>query len=176
MNFDTMSKQRKFVLIAAAVGVISMFLPWFSLGFFGSINGMHSYGILVFLCFAGSGVLAFLGDQTKTLDKTPWMIVLIASGIASLLMVIWFIDLMGGGLSVTSFGFYIALAAALAILFSAYQFKSPTDNIKEGFDNLKKEVENKMKSTSTPGNSNTGGSTPPSSDDTKSSGNTNPPM
>ena len=30
MNFQTMNKQRKFVLIAAAVGVISMFLPWVS--------------------------------------------------------------------------------------------------------------------------------------------------
>ena len=31
MNFQTMNKQRKFVLIAAAVGVISMFLPWISI-------------------------------------------------------------------------------------------------------------------------------------------------
>ena len=31
MNFQTMNKQRKFVLIAAAIGVISMFLPWISI-------------------------------------------------------------------------------------------------------------------------------------------------
>ena len=50
MNFQTMSKQRKFVLIASAIGIISMFLPWFS--FFGfRISGMHGVGILVFLCF-----------------------------------------------------------------------------------------------------------------------------
>jgi len=67
MNFQTMNKQRKFVLIAAAVGIISMFLPWIS--FFGfSINGMHGSGIVVFLCFAVSGIISLLGDQTKNLE------------------------------------------------------------------------------------------------------------
>ena len=87
MNFQTMSKQRKFILISAAVGIIAMFLPWVS--FFGfSMNGMHGDGFIVFLCFAGAGVVAFLGDQTKTLDKTFWFIALACGGLASLLMII----------------------------------------------------------------------------------------
>ena len=51
MNFQTMNKQRKFVLIAAAVGIISMFLPWISvsvLGFSQTINGMHDKGFWFF--------------------------------------------------------------------------------------------------------------------------------
>lgn len=35
MNFQTMNKQRKFVLIPAAAGIISMFLPWVRISVFG---------------------------------------------------------------------------------------------------------------------------------------------
>ncbi|MEI9955839.1 MAG: hypothetical protein WDM90_05900 [Ferruginibacter sp.] len=75
MNFQTMNKQRKFILIAAAIGIIGMFLPWVNF-FFISINGMHSWGILAFLSFLGAGVVSLLGDQTKNLDKTFWFIAL----------------------------------------------------------------------------------------------------
>ncbi len=94
MNFQTMNKQRKFVLIAAAVGVISMFLPWFlSLFRFWAMtnrseNGLHGNGIFVFLCFIACGVIAYLGDQTKNLDKTMWAIAL-SCGSYSIVMYYW---------------------------------------------------------------------------------------
>ena len=119
MNFQTMSNQRKMILIAAAVGVIAMFLPWWSMGIFGSVNGMHGEGILVFLCFVGAGVLAVMGDQTKNLDRTNWMLTLIAGGLASLIMIIRFFTWLDG-LSLLSFGFYLALAAAISIVAFAY--------------------------------------------------------
>src|ERR1700741_734988 len=69
MNFH---KQKLYALIAAGVGVISCFLPWwsFSLGAFGgySVNGMHDLGILTFLGFIGGGVFSFLGDKTKPFE------------------------------------------------------------------------------------------------------------
>ena len=57
MNFQTMHRQRKFILIAAAAGVISMFLPWVSISAFGmdvgqSNNGVRGGGILIFFLFA----------------------------------------------------------------------------------------------------------------------------
>src|SRR5450432_319783 len=135
MNFQTMNKQRKFVLIAAAIGLISMFLPWIS--FFGfSINGMHGSGILVFLCFVVSGIIALLGDQAKNLEKTMWGITLIAGAIALLVILYFFIDSSGnssifGSVTGFSFGFYISGLAAIGVLFSAYLFRSPTDNLKD---------------------------------------------
>lgn len=171
-----MNKQRKFVLIAAAVGVISMFLPWISvsvLGFSQTINGMHDKGILVFLCFAASGIIAYLGDQTKNLDKTMWAVTLIAGALA-LLMVIWFYFQVTGdgnvfGGSLIGFGLYIAGIAALGILIAAYMFRSPTDNIKDGFNSIKKDLESKIGNTgNTTGNitrdetiNNTGNPNPP---------------
>jgi peptidoglycan/LPS O-acetylase OafA/YrhL len=157
MNFQTMNKQRKFVLIAAAIGIISMFLPWIS--FFGfTINGMHGSGILVFLCFIVSGIIALLGDQTRNLDKTMWGITLIAGAIALLVILYFLIDSSGnsnlfGSATGFSFGFYLSGLAAIGVLASAYLFRSPTDSLKDSFSGMKKNLEDKI--------SNTGSTTPP---------------
>jgi hypothetical protein len=146
MNFQTMNRQRKYILIAAVVGFIAMFLPWVKISFFGltsSVNGMHGSGILVFFCFIGAAVVAFLGDQTKNLDKTFWFIAMACGALASLIMVWNFIDLMGSGLSFVSIGFYLALLASLAVLAATYMFRNPSDSIKSGFDSLKSDIEKK---------------------------------
>ena len=142
MNFQTMNKQRKFVLISAAVGIISMFLPWISvsvLGYSQTVNGMHDKGILVFLCFAVCGIIAYLGDQTKNLDKTMWMVTLIAGAIA-FLFIIWFYFQASDsfmGASFIGFGLYISGLASLGILISAYLLRSPANR-----DRLLKAIEN----------------------------------
>ena len=167
MNFQTMTKQRKFILIAAAIGIISMFLPWINFGFLGSINGMHGEGIIVFLGLAVAGVLAFMGDQTKNIEKSLWMGTLIAGGISALLMVYYFIRMLSnGGLSVLGFGFWLALLASIGVVLAAYMFRTPGDNFKDGFDSLKKDIGTKMNSTTDSGNTNSGTNT----------GNTNPPL
>ena len=149
MNFQLMSKQRKFILIAAGIGIIAMFLPWIRisiLGFVGgSINGMHDWGILVFLAFLVAGGITLMGDQTKTLDKTMWMAALIAGGVAALIMVIFFLKAMDA-ISFLSFGFYLALLASIGVLYSAYVYRPSGYNIKDGFDSLKSDIEKKTKS------------------------------
>lgn len=162
MNFQTISKQRKFVLISSAVGFISMFLPWVSisiLGYSQSVNGMHDKGIIVFICFVAAGLIAWLGDQTKNLDRTMWMAVLLAGAIAFLLT-IWFYSqatssIMGS--SIVGFGVYISAIASIGILASAYLFKSPADNLKDGFNSMKKTIEGKIGNS---GNVTTTSSTP----------------
>jgi len=111
---------------------------------------MHGSGILVFFCFIGAGVVAFLGDQTKSLDKTFWFIALACGALASLIMIWNFIDAMDGAMSYLSIGFYLACLASLGVLLSAYMFRSPSDSIKGGFDSLKKDIEEKAKSSTTP--------------------------
>ena len=147
MNFQAMNKQRKFILIAAVVGFIAMFLPWFDMMVF-SINGMHDKGILVFICFVVAGAIAYLGDQTKSLDKTPWFIVLIAGALATVLMIWFFIESTGGYGVPLAFGFYLAGLAAIGVVVSAYIFRSPGDDIKSGFDSLKDKIEQKTKNDS----------------------------
>lgn len=141
-----MSKQRKMMLIAAAVGIVSMFLPWVSISFGpfggGSVNGMHGSGIVVFLCFVAAGVLAYMGSQTANLNQTNWMLALIAGGTATLIMVINFFDASGSGL--LSIGFYGALIAAIALVAFAFLYRSATDNLQSGFDSLKSNFTAKM--------------------------------
>lgn len=152
MNFQTMNKQRKFILIAAAAGIIGMFLPWIRVSFFGmssSVNGFHGAGILTFLCFIGAGAVAFLGDQTKNLDKTSWFIALACGALATLL-VLWFLIDSSEGMSFLSIGFYLDLLASIGVLVAAYLFRSPTDSIKGGFDSLKHDIEEKTKNTNPP--------------------------
>jgi hypothetical protein len=152
MNFQTMNKQRKFVLISAAIGFISMFLPWVSvsvLGYSQSVNGMHDKGILVFICFVVSGAIAYLGDQTKNLERTMWSVTLLAGALA-LLVIAWFYSQATDsfmGASMVGFGLYIAGLAAIGVLGSAYLFRSPTDNLKDGFNSMKKDIEGKIGNT-----------------------------
>lgn len=140
-----MSKQRKMILLAAAVGVIAMFLPWWSisLGIFGSgsVNGLHGEGLVVFLCFVAAGVLAYMGDQTKNLDRTNWMFTLIAGGVASLIMIIRFISWLDI-LNALSIGFYLALAASVAIVTFAYINRTAGETLQGGFDSLKTKFTN----------------------------------
>lgn len=173
MNFQTMSKQRKFILISSAVGVISMFLPWVSISLFGytqSVSGMHDIGILVFLCFVASGAIAYMGDQTKNLDKNMWGIVLAAGAIAVLSIIYFYFKMSNSimGSSFVGFGLYISAIASLGILGSAYLLRSPTDNLKDSFNNIKKDIENKM---SSPNKTNE-----PPANNPENSNNTNPPI
>jgi len=144
MNFKSLNKQRKYILMAAAIGFIAMFLPWIRVDYF-SINGMHDRGIIIFLCFVVAGVIAYLGDQTKNLERTSWFIALICGALATIIMLWYFIDASGYGSSLFSFGFYIAALAAIGVLLAAYLFRTAGDTIKNGFDSLKNKIEQKTK-------------------------------
>ena len=142
-----MSKQRKFILIASAIGVISMFLPWVKISLFGfssSVNGMRDSGIFIFLCFVACGVISFLGNQTTNLDRTMWMVTLIVGGLAALIMVINFLRA-SDGMNFLSYGFYMALLSSIGLVVAAYLFRTPGESIKSGFDSLKKDIEEKTK-------------------------------
>jgi hypothetical protein len=165
-----MSKQRKFVLISAVVGFISMFLPWISISMFGfrqNVNGMHDKGIIVFLCFVVAGIIAYIGNQTLNLDKTKWTVTLIAGALA-LLFIIWFYSQANNtimGPSLVGYGLYLAAIASIGILISAYAFRSPSDNLKDGFDSLKSSFSNKVSKPENVSNTTTTTTPPDLSDD-----------
>lgn len=167
MNFALMSKQRKFILIAAAIGVISVFLPWLtvSVGIIGmseSTNGFHGTGVIVFLAFLSAGILVLRGEQEKALASTMWLVTLCTGAIALLFAGINLLNaLNSGGMGLAEagpgFGIWIALAASIVAVASAWWFKTPGDSLKSGFDSLKRDL-------SGPANSAPGaGNTPPQS-------------
>src|SRR5882757_9417480 len=145
MNFQTMHRQRKFILIAAVAGLIAVFLPWvtISAGFFGSqsTNGFHGIGILAFLAFVLGGAFSLPGEQTAPLDKTMWLLALGAAALALLAAIIAIANTLGGGFGFITptigFGLWIALAASLGMVLSAWLLKAPDSSLKSGFDSLK---------------------------------------
>jgi hypothetical protein len=168
MNFQAMHKQRKFVLIAALAGVISIFLPWISTsGLFAgfNVNGFSGGGVIVFITFIVAGAVAFMGDQTKPMEKNMWLIALVAAGVGFLFCVIRFSQISGNALGIVSpgYGLFIAAAASLAALVSAWLFRTPGDTLQSGFDSLKKNISNATSNTgaaptnTTPTNTRTSG-------------------
>jgi hypothetical protein len=146
MNFQTLNKQRKFILISAAIGIISIFLPWFSAGAFGfsvHINGFHGWGILAFLCFIASIIIVLLGVQTQTLDKSMWLAAIICGAVALLSVIIAMLSSSSGfGFISAGFGIgiWIALVAALGVTVFTWMFKNPAHDFKSGFESLKKTI------------------------------------
>lgn len=146
MNFNTMSKQRKFVAIAALVGVIAMFLPWASvsaMGYSNSVNGLNGVGYLAFLAFGGAIAVSMIGKQDDNLDKRMWIVALGCGAIALLITLYALVDLPSGGGFVSveiGIGLFLSLAASAGVVACAWFFKRPDDTLQSGFDALKNEM------------------------------------
>jgi hypothetical protein len=151
MNFQTFNKQRKFILISAVAGFIAIFLPWktLSAGVFGEsmsegINGFHGAGVLAFLVFIIAGIISVTGDQNNALEKNTWLVALACGAIALVCAIVNIVTTYGGSIGFVElgvgFGCWFALAAAIGVTGSAWLFRNPTDNLKEGFDSIKKNL------------------------------------
>ena len=124
--FSTLHKQKLYAFIAAVVGVIACFLPWWSFSFGGlgigagySISGMHDLGILAFLGFLAAGVIAFLGDKTRPFEGQMKLIAAGGFALAALITLIQFIRISTGA----SFGIWISLIAGIAGAVIVYVLK-----------------------------------------------------
>ena len=152
MNFQTLNRQRKYILIAAAAGAIAVFLPWatISVDLFGysasqSINGFHSYGIVVILGFMVTMIIAFTGELTKPLEKKIWMASL-CTGVLSLLFNIISVtnvsSSFGNGFDFADinigFGAWIALVASTGIVMFTSLFRNSAGDLKNSFHMLRK--------------------------------------
>ncbi len=142
MDFNTLHKQRKFIMAAALIGLISMFLPWVSfMGY--STNGLHGSGFLILFAFIGAGVLAYLGDQKSHLSKTAWLATLACGAFVVLFWVINFFDAVNA-ISLMGIGYWLCVIAGGALVAVTYMFRDPNQNLKESLNEMKKTVENKV--------------------------------
>jgi len=149
MNFQAINIQRKLMLIAGALGVISVFLPWISVSMMGmsnSLSGFRGTGIVVFLTFAAAIIVALTGDQSKTLDSKMWLAAIAAGVIALLFTIISFGTIsneFGEGFGIVDAGYgigiYLALISALGITAVAWLYRNPDYNIQKSISGLKEE-------------------------------------
>jgi len=126
MNFH---KQKLYALIAAAVALISLLLPWISVNFLGasqSWNGFRGWGILSFIGVAGVAVLSLMGNKAEDYSAEYKKYVMIAFGAIALGAVLFFIrkNSVAGGIYndviKTGIGLWICFLAGLGGLALSY--------------------------------------------------------
>ena len=121
-----MEKNRLFIIISAAVAILSSFLPWASLnaGAFGSYswNGLHGDGWFVIIFAVVAIVLACLNDVKSSLPKSFAIGVIVAGALSTIVTLIdlfgvnkYAVDFNGYGVSI-GFGLILALIASIAIV------------------------------------------------------------
>ena len=121
-----MEKNRLFIIISAAVAILSSFLPWASLnaGAFGSYswNGLHGDGWFVIIFAVVAIVLACLNDVKSSLPKGFAIGVIVSGALSTIVTLIdlfgvnkYAVNFNGYGVSI-GFGLILALIASIAIV------------------------------------------------------------
>ena len=121
-----MEKNRLFIVISAAVAILSSFLPWASLnaGAFGSYswNGLHGDGWFVIIFAVVAIVLACLNDVKSSLPKGFAIGVIVSGALSTIVTLIdlfgvnkYAVNFNGYGVSI-GFGLILALIASIAIV------------------------------------------------------------
>ena len=121
-----MEKNRLFIVISAAVAILSSFLPWASLnaGAFGSYswNGLRGDGWFVIIFAVVAIVLACLNDVKSSLPKGFAIGVIVSGALSTVVTLIdvfnvnkYAADFNGYGVSI-GFGLILALIASIAIV------------------------------------------------------------
>ena len=121
-----MEKNRLFIIISAAVAILSSFLPWASLnaGAFGSYswNGLRGDGWFVIIFAVVAIVLACLNDVKSSLPKGFAIGVIVSGALSTVVTLIdvfsvnkYAADFNGYGVSI-GFGLILTLIASIAIV------------------------------------------------------------
>ena len=121
-----MEKNRLFIIISAAVAILSSFLPWASLnaGAFGSysVNGLNGDGWFILILAVVAIVLACLSDVKSSMPKGLAIGVIVSGAIATVVALIdvfgvnkYTANFNGYGVSI-GFGLILALIASIAIV------------------------------------------------------------
>ena len=141
-----MEKNRLFIIISAAVAILSSFLPWASLnaGAFGSYswNGLRGDGWFVIIFAVVAIVLACLNDVKSSLPKGFAIGVIVSGALSTVVTLIdvfsvnkYAADFNGYGVSI-GFGLILALIASIAIVVTGLLAMSGGKITKETFEEL----------------------------------------
>ena len=129
-----MHKQRLGMLIAAGIGILGVFLPWFSVSFAGSVSGITvgDTGWLILIFFAAALAMTLIGKKQSILKGAAFWIAIVLSALSSLIAILNILDYKsevsksGGGLgSMISLGIgiYIVVLAGIAVILLGFILK-----------------------------------------------------
>jgi len=144
-----MNKQRLAILITAATGAFSTFLPWGYVPFLGSVNGVASKEWNTLFYFSITILICVIGNRSNRLKGIPLYIAIITAILAGIIGVDTISLINGKGLissngfginsnpfktgAITSvgIGLYLIVLAGFAIPFIAFLVKDKTEEIAE---------------------------------------------
>ncbi|MCL2488180.1 MAG: hypothetical protein FWE80_05795 [Oscillospiraceae bacterium] len=127
MDLQKIGKQKLFIAVAALIGFISTFLPWYSVsydfGIYGSAGGSFGgthfwYGIISLIVFLVTIAVCFVGDNIPQLQDAKNFQYAVA-GAGGLCALLGFISIVDIGFAI---GSILALLAGAAIVVFALFF------------------------------------------------------
>ena len=134
-----MHKQRLYVLIAAAAGMLGTFLPWVSLPFLGSVSGVNAGadGWISFVFFGVVVAMTLIGNRESLLEGYQFTLSVVFGAVGAIFGLWKIIDInsvmggkgqgemgkaMGKMISV-GFGLYLIVLAGIAVVVLALMLK-----------------------------------------------------
>jgi len=133
-----MHRQRQFILLTAAVGMLCTFLPWVTIPILGSISGTKGDGWLTFALFFIPLLIVLLGEKSQSISGKKLTAVILPAALASILGIWKIIDFnnkmgsargndafsqfMGASVSI-GVGLYLLVIAGIALTVVAIRFK-----------------------------------------------------
>jgi peptidoglycan/LPS O-acetylase OafA/YrhL len=114
--FSNLHKQRLYSLVIAGLALITLFLPWVTFGFLGSLNGFRSWGIFSLLGILGIAATVFMGNKAMSFDDTMKKIAIGSFGAIALGALIFLLTKNSnyGPFAGAGIGIWICLIAGLA--------------------------------------------------------------
>lgn len=122
-------KEKKLLIILAAVTLVSVFLPWVSLSIpslggvnLGNVNGFRSFGLLTFLASLGYllwQVLPMIGTQVPQITSAPKTTEKILGVVMLAGPVLWLLR-MGFEFGLVGLGLWLALIASGVFMYKTF--------------------------------------------------------
>lgn len=134
-----MHTQRLAVMIIAAIGMLTTFMPWVNAPIIGGIDGTHGDGWITMALFAIPAIICLINDKTKPLAGNMLYAAVVPALIAEAIA-IWkivdfkasmenlgndnpFGEMLGATVSI-GFGLYLLILSAIALPVAAFLMKS----------------------------------------------------
>ncbi len=128
-----MHKQRLGILIAAAAGMLGVFLPWVTVPFLGSVSGIRagSTGWLLLIFFGVALAMTLIGNKQSILTGARFLVAIIFGALSSLIAILNIVNYnaevgkAGGMGAVVSLGIgiYVIVLAGIAVVVLGFILK-----------------------------------------------------
>jgi len=128
-----MHKQRLGILIAAAAGMLGVFLPWVTVPFLGSVSGINAgiTGWLLLILFGAALAMALIGNKQSILTGASFWAAIFLGALSSLIAILNILNYKtevgkAGGLGSAvslGIGIYVIVLAGIAVVVLGFILK-----------------------------------------------------